>query len=91
MELQQYLSFQRYFKMRDDYYRIKFENGIISVFIFDKNNPIPHTSYKGKVTSRETVMFLKEAYNRISDSMVRSFIKTIVEKNSDGLQNKITG
>ncbi|MFW6173054.1 MAG: hypothetical protein ACOC5T_04855 [Elusimicrobiota bacterium] len=72
--------------MRDDYYRIKFENGVISVFIFDKNNPIPHTSYKGKVSSKETIMFLEEAYNRINDQLVKKFIRSVVENKADGIR-----
>ena len=72
--------------MRDDYYRIKFENGIISVLIFDKNNPIPHTSYKGKFSSKETIMFLEEAYNRINDKLAKKFIKSVLENKTDGIR-----
>lgn len=50
---------------RTDFYRIKFENGKITIMLFDKNNPIPHTRIKGSLKDknvREAIKLLKEKY-----------------------------
>lgn len=65
--------------MEKEYYRLKIENGEISVAFFDKGNPIPHTKYKGKLSEEKTKDFIKEAYNRFSDENVRRFLKSFAE------------
>jgi hypothetical protein len=64
--------------MDKEYYRLKIENGEISVAFFDKGNPIPHTKYKGKLSEEKTKHFLEEAYNRFSDDNIKKFLKSFV-------------
>lgn len=65
--------------MQKEYYKIKFENGEITVMLFDKDNPIPHTHYKGKINSEKTIIFLDEIYNRIYDRQMKFFIKSFIK------------
>lgn len=65
--------------MEKEYYRLKIENGIISVAFFDKGNPIPHTKYKGKLSETKTKDFLMEAYNRFCDKNIKKLIKSFVD------------
>lgn len=65
--------------MGKEYYRIKLESGKISISLFDKGNPIPHTSYKGNIKSQKTKDFIKEAYNRIADKQVKSFLASFID------------
>ena len=61
-----------------DPYRIKFENGKITVALFQKGNPIPHTYFKGEVDKIKTQNFLKEVKNKIDDDKAREFIKSFI-------------
>lgn len=65
--------------MEKEYYRLKIENGEISVAFFDKGNPIPHTKYRGKLSEEKTRQFISEAYFRFSDENIRKFLKSFVE------------
>lgn len=47
--------------------------------LFDKNNPIPHTRYKGSINDEKTIMFLDEIYNRIYDRQMKFFIKSFLK------------
>lgn len=65
--------------MRDTYYKIRMENGIITLLIFDRDNPIPIVKYKGKLNSEKTKIFLDEMKNRIDDLVIKRIVNTIVE------------
>jgi len=64
--------------MKDIYYRIKIDNDVLTLFIFDRDNPIPHTKYKGKINSYKTKIFLSEIQNRIDDVIIKKLLNTIV-------------
>ncbi len=64
--------------MEKEYYRLKIENGEISLMLFDKGNPIPHTKYKGSLTDEKTKKFLIEIYNRFYDKNIKLFIESFV-------------
>lgn len=64
--------------MNNDPYRIKFENGKISIALFQKGNPIPHTSFKGAIDSKETQNFLVEVKDKISDEKAQEFISSFI-------------
>jgi hypothetical protein len=59
-------------------YRIKAENGKITISLFDLNSPIPHTYYKGRIFDKKTQDFLKTALYKINDKQARSFIKSFI-------------
>ena len=51
----------------NDPYRIKIENGKITVSLFDKGNPIPYIHIKGPIYSERTIESLKEVRHKIGD------------------------
>lgn len=65
-------------RARNDYYRMKVENGKISIALFEKSNPIPHTKYKGKIDSKETQQFLKDIHEWIPDKEAKNFLKGFI-------------
>jgi hypothetical protein len=73
-----------------DPYRINIENGKISIALFNDGNPIPYTSYKGKVDCPKTERFIRDILNNIGDKKARDFLKFFVE-NSKYFKNKIEG
>lgn len=66
-----------------DYYRLKIENGIFNMSIFDKGNPIPHTKHKGKITSELTQDFIKDAYNKVEDPYVKKALNSFIKMSND--------
>lgn len=65
--------------MKEDPYRIKFENGKISVSFFERGNPIPHTKFKGKIDSKETQEALKDLKEKVGDTKAKNFIESFLE------------
>lgn len=63
----------------DDPYRIKFENGKISIVIFERGNPIPHTKFKGKIDNKNTRETLKELKEKFGDKKAKDFIDSFLE------------
>lgn len=63
----------------DDPYRIKFENGKISIAFFERGNPIPHTKFKGKIDSKNTRETLKELKEKVGDKKAKDFIDSFLE------------
>lgn len=61
-----------------DPYRIKFENGKISIALFNRGNPIPHTRFKGKLKEKRTQECLKKIRNKISDKNAIKFIDSFL-------------
>jgi len=61
-----------------DPYRIKLENGKISIHLFEHGKPIPHTSYKGKIESERTKEFIKTVINKFSDKEVVDFLSFFI-------------
>jgi len=52
-------------KSQQDYYRVTMDNGKISILLFDKDNPVPHTKIKGRLKDkhvREAIENLKKKY-----------------------------
>jgi len=64
--------------MKDDPYRIKFENGKITIALFQKGNPIPYTYFKGEIDKLRTQKFLKDIENKIADRKARDFVKSFI-------------
>lgn len=63
----------------NDPYRIKFENGKISISLFERGNPIPHTHFKGNIKNKRTKEYLKNIKQKISDKNAREFIQSFLD------------
>jgi len=70
-------------KSREDPYIIKFENGKISVVFFERGNPIPHTKFKGRIDSQETIETLKDLREKVGDKKAKKFIDSFLEIGDD--------
>ena len=66
-----------------DPYRIKVENGKISINIFQEGNPIPHTSYKGKLDSKKTKEFIEIVRNKFSDKHAIDFLSSFIKSSGE--------
>ncbi len=64
---------------KQDFYRLKVENGKINIALFEKANPIPHTKYKGDLDSPETQEFIKDVLDWIPDKEVQNFLKSFLK------------
>lgn len=66
-------------KGKQDFYRVKVENGKINISLFEKANPIPHTKYKGDLNSKETQKFIRDVLDWIPDKEVQDFLKSFLK------------
>lgn len=62
-----------------EYYSVRLKNGNISISIFDKGNPIPHTYYKGDIDSKKTQEFIRDVMDWFSCPKVKEFLKGFVK------------
>jgi len=63
----------------NDPYRIKFENGNISISLFERGNPIPHTYFKGDIKNKRTKEYLEKIKQKISDKNAKEFIQSFLD------------
>lgn len=66
-------------KSKQDFYRVKLENGKINIALFERSNPIPHTKYKGDLKSEETKRFIRDTLDWIPDKEVQDFLRSFLE------------
>lgn len=66
-----------------DPYRIKVENGKISISIFQNGNPIPHTNYKGNLESKKTKEFIQRIIHKFSDRYAIDFLSSFIKSSND--------
>lgn len=73
-----------------DPYRIKIENGKISISIFQRGNPIPHTKYKGTIDNPKTKRFIENVIYKFSDRNAIDFLSFFIS-NSKQFKKRMTG